>query len=146
MAIHMKKTKEQISFNMKMVKNKDSQIELLLRKELWSRGFRYRKNCKDIFGKPDIVFKKLKIAVFCDSEFWHGYNWEQRKNDFKTNRDFWIPKIQRNIERDKEVTQQLERQGWTVIRFWGREIKRDVKSCADIVEKTIKQIENQQRK
>ena len=99
-----KKTKEQISFNMKQVKNKDSDIELMLRKELWSRGLRYRKNVTGIIGKPDIVFKAKKVAVFCDSEFWHGYDWENRKGDFKSNKDFWIPKIERNIERDKEVS------------------------------------------
>ena len=133
----MKRTKEQISFNMKQVKNKDSKIELLLRKELWSRGLRYRKNCIDIYGKPDIVFKKHKLAVFCDSEFWHGHNWEQRKNDIKSNRDFWIPKIERNIERDKEVNSELQSQGWTVLRFWGKEIVKDVKICADIIEQQI---------
>lgn len=128
------KTKEQISYNMKQVRNKDSQIELLLRKELWKRGLRYRKNAKQIYGKPDIVFIGKKVAIFCDSEFWHGYDWENRKNDFKSNRDFWIPKIERNIERDNEVNRKLEEDGWTVIRFWGNEIKRNLQNCADIVE------------
>ena len=77
----MKKTKEQISYNMQQVKNKDSEIEIKLRKELWSRGIRYRKNVSKIFGKPDIAFSSKKVAVFCDSEFWHGYNWEERKNE-----------------------------------------------------------------
>lgn len=134
----VKKTKEQISFNMKQVKNKDSKIELALRKELWSRGLRYRKNVTNIFGKPDLVFKGKKVAVFCDSEFWHGYNWEERKNDFKSRQEFWIPKIERNIERDKEVTTELQRQGWIVLRFWGNEIKRDVSGCADIIEKAVR--------
>ena len=123
---------------MKQVKNKDSQIELLLRKELWSRGLRYRKNCTDIYGKPDIVFKKHKIAVFCDSEFWHGYDWEQRKYDIKSNRDFWIKKIERNIERDKKVNYELQSKDWVVLRFWGKEIKKDVKLCADIIEQQLK--------
>ena len=79
----MKKTTQQISFNMRQVKDKDSKIEIMLRQELWRRGLRYRKNVTTIFGKPDIVFKGAKIAVFCDSEFWHGYNWENRKHDFK---------------------------------------------------------------
>ena len=90
-------TPEQRRKNMQAVKNKDSQIELLLRKELWSRGLRYRKNVNRIFGKPDIVFVGKKIAVFCDSEFWHGYNWEERKRDFKSHQEFWIPKIECNI-------------------------------------------------
>lgn len=134
----MKKTKEQISYNMKQVKNKDSKIEIALRKELWGRGLRYQKNVTDIFGKPDLVFKGKKVAVFCDSEFWHGYNWNERKNDFKSHQEFWIPKIERNMERDKEVTAELQKQGWTVLRFWGKDIKRSVKECADIIEKTVR--------
>ena len=112
---------------MKQVKNKDSDIERILRKELWKRGVRYRKNVKDIYGKPDLAFKGRKIAVFCDSEFWHGYDWENRKSDFKSNRDFWIPKIERNMKRDKEVNEKLNSEGWYVIRFWGKEIKKFVK-------------------
>ncbi len=134
----MKKTKEQISFNMKQVKNKDSKIEIALRKELWSRGLRYQKNVTSIFGKPDLVFKGKKVAVFCDSEFWHGYNWEERKKDFKSHQEFWIPKIERNMERDKEVTEELQKQGWTVLRFWGKEIKKNTGGCADIIEKAVR--------
>ena len=100
-----KLTPEQRHKNMKAIKNKDSDIEIILRKELWSRGLRYRKNVTGIIGKPDIVFIGKKIAVFCDSEFWHGHNWEERKKDFKSNKDFWIPKIERNMERDKEVNE-----------------------------------------
>ena len=133
----MQKTKEQISFNMQQVKNKDSKIEVLLRKELWTRGLRYRKNVNRIYGKPDIVFIGKKIAVFCDSEFWHGYNWEERKKDFKSHQEFWIPKIERNMKRDAEVTAKLESEGWTVIRFWGNEIKKNTAQCADIIEKAV---------
>lgn len=135
----MQKTKEQISYNMQQVKNKDSKIEVLLRKELWSRGIRYRKNVNRIYGKPDIVFIGKKIAVFCDSEFWHGYNWEERKKDFKSHQEFWIPKIERNMERDAEVTAKLESEGWTVIRFWGNEIKKNTAQCADIIEQAIRE-------
>jgi len=134
----MKKTKEQISFNMKQVKNKDSVIEIALRKELWNRGLRYQKNVTKIFGKPDLVFKGKKVAVFCDSEFWHGYNWEERKKDFKSHQEFWIPKIERNMQRDIEVTEELQKQGWKVLRFWGNEIKKNVSGCADIIEKTVR--------
>ena len=134
----MAKTAEQISYNMRQVKNKDSKIEVMLRKELWSRGLRYRKNVNSIYGKPDIAFIGKKVAVFCDSEFWHGYNWEVRKNDFKSHQEFWIPKIERNMERDKEVTAELERQGWTVLRFWGRDIKKNLQECADIIEKAVR--------
>lgn len=134
-------TPEQRHKNMQAVKNKDSQIELLLRKELWSRGIRYRKNLTKIFGKPDIAFIGKKIAVFCDSEFWHGYNWEERKKDFKSHQEFWIPKIERNIQRDQEVTEKLETEGWLVIRFWGNEIKKNVTQCADIIERACKERE-----
>ena len=130
-------TPEQRHKNMQAVKNKDSKIEVLLRQELWSRGIRYRKNVNRIYGKPDIVFIGKKIAVFCDSEFWHGYNWEQRKSDIKSNQEYWIPKIERNIQRDIEVTKKLESEGWTVIRFWGNEIKKNTAQCADIIEKAV---------
>ena len=132
-----KHTPEQRRKNMQAVKNKDSQIELLLRQELWSRGLRYRKNVNRIYGKPDIVFIGKKIAVFCDSEFWHGYDWEERKKDFKSHQEFWIPKIERNMERDAEVTAKLESEGWTVLRFWGNEIKKNTAQCADIIEKAV---------
>lgn len=135
----MPKTKEQIRFNMQRVKNKDSEIELSLRKALWSMGLRYRKNVKSVFGHPDIAFIGKKIAVFCDSEFWHGYDWERRKNDFKVRQDFWLPKIERNMERDREVNEKLEAEGWIVIRFWGKEIKSDVNACAEKIKKAVEE-------
>ncbi len=130
----MSKTKEQIHFNIEQFKNKDSQIELILRKALWHKGFRYRKNVNSIYGHPDIAFIAKRIAIFCDSEFWHGYDWENRKNDFKVRQDFWIPKIERNIERDNEVNKKLQQDGWTVLRFWGNEIKNDLDNCILAVE------------
>lgn len=136
--IMSKKTPEQITYNMKQVKCKGSKIEVMLMKELWSRGLRYRKNVNGICGKPDIVFIGKKVTVFCDSEFWHGYNWEERKHDFKSHQEFWIPKIERNIARDKEVTEQLQAEGWTVLRFWGNDIKKNLKECADIIEKEVR--------
>ena len=135
----MKKTAEQISFNMKRVKNKDSAIELTIRKELWSRGIRYRKNVSSVYGHPDIAFIKKKIAVFCDSEFWHGYDWEHKKDEIKSRREFWFPKIERNMQRDREVNETLEKAGWTVIRFWGKEIKKNPGRCADVVIKALKE-------
>lgn len=135
----MSKTKEQIRFNMQRVKNKDSEIELSLRKALWSMGLRYRKNVKSVFGHPDIAFIGKKIAVFCDSEFWHGYDWERRKNDFKVRQDFWLPKIERNMERDREVNERLKAEGWIVIRFWGKEIKSDVNACAEKIKKAVEE-------
>ena len=133
----MPKTQEQISYNMRQVRNKDSAIELALRKELWSRGLHYRKNVKSVYGKPDIAFIGKKIAVFCDSEFWHGYAWEISKDDFQSNQDFWINKIERNIQRDKEVNDQLRKEGWIVLRFWGKEIIRDTSACADLIQQAL---------
>lgn len=131
-------TKEQRRKNMQAVKNKDSQIEVLLRKELWRRGLRYQKNSKKVFGKPDIVFLGKKVAVFCDSEFWHGYDWENKQKEIKTRREFWIPKIERNIQRDIEVTRLLESEEWTVLRFWGNEIKNNLDECVDRIEKFVR--------
>ncbi len=119
---------------MRSNKCKDTKPELMLRKELWRRGLRYRKNYKPLKGKPDIVFICVRIAVFVDGKMWHGYDWEHQKSDFKSNRDFWIPKIERNIERDREVTETLTEQGWTVLRFWDFEVKKDVALCADRIE------------
>ena len=135
----MHKTKEQISYNMQQVKSKDTKIEVMLRKELWSRGLRYQKNSKKVFGKPDIVFIGKKVAVFCDSEFWHGYDWDNKKKEFKSHQEFWIPKIERNIERDKKVNEALKAEGWTVLRFWGNEIKNNVEQCADLVIAALKE-------
>lgn len=137
-----KKTPEQIRKNMRNVHNKDSQIELALRRELWSRNLRNRKNVNRIFGKPDIAFIGLKIAVFVDSEFWHGYDWQNKQLEIKSNRDFWVPKIERNMQRDLEVTDRLQSDGWTVIRVWGKDIKRDVVSVADRIESVYKEKKN----
>ena len=130
-------TPEQRHKNMSSVKSKNSKIELLLRHELWKRGLRYRKNVKTVYGHPDIVFIGKKIAVFCDSEFWHGYDWENRKNDIKSNVEFWTTKIERNIARDKEVNEYLTSHGWTVLRFWGKQIEKDTSGCADIIEEEV---------
>ena len=93
-----KLTPEQRHKNMQAVKNRDTQIERILRKELWKRGLHYRKNSNNVFGHPDIVFIGKKVAVFCDSEFWHGYNWEKRKNDIKSHQDFWLMQYKRIIK------------------------------------------------
>ncbi len=134
-----KKTPEQISYNMRQVKNKDSEIEVLLRRELWRRGIRYRKNVRKIEGKPDLAFIGKKVAVFCDSEFWHGYNWETKRNEIKSNQEFWYKKIERNMERDREVNEKLAQEGWIVLRFWGKEIKKDLLRCADEIEKILRE-------
>ncbi len=130
-------TPEQRKKNMQAVKSKGSEIEKILGKALWKNGRRYRKNVKTIFGKPDFVFRKYKIAIFCDSEFWHGKDWEIKKYEIKSNRDFWFKKIERNIERDKEVNEKLKNDGWTVIRFWGKEIKNNTDACIRKIESEI---------
>lgn len=122
---------------MQAVKSKNSQLEVSLGKALWAKGYRYRKNDKRIFGKPDFTFTKYRVAVFCDSEFWHGKDWEVRKSDHKTNQDFWLPKIERNIERDKEVNAELTRIGWIVLRFWGKDIIKNIDKCVNEIEDAI---------
>lgn len=122
---------------MQAVKSKNSQLEISLGKALWAKGYRYRKNDKRIFGKPDFTFTKYRVAVFCDSEFWHGKDWEVRKLDHKTNQDFWLPKIERNIERDKEVNAELTRIGWIVLRFWGKDIIKNIDKCVNEIEDAI---------
>lgn len=130
-------TPEQRRRNMQAIKSTGTKIEQLLGKALWSKGYRYRKNNKKVFGKPDFTFKKLKIAVFCDSEFWHGKNLEEQKKRIKTNRTYWINKIERNIQRDIEVNQKLTEEGWLVLRFWEKSIKKDLKGCVEAIELAI---------
>lgn len=132
-------TKEQRHKNMSHIKNKDTGIEVKLRKALWQKGYRYRKNYSSLPGKPDIVLTKYKIAIFCDSEFFHGKDWDDLKKQLERgkNADFWIKKIARNRERDEEINKQLMFMGWTVIRFWGKDIKKDVDQCVKVVEETI---------
>ncbi|MDY0135989.1 MAG: very short patch repair endonuclease [Thiomicrospira sp.] len=122
---------------MQAIKSKGSKIELTLGKALWAKGLRYRKNDSSIFGKPDFTFKKYKIAIFCDSEFWHGKNWVQKKHEHKTNVAFWHNKIERNIARDIEVNSQLKSEGWTVLRFWGNEILKNLDFCVTTIEAHI---------
>lgn len=130
-------TPEQRRKNMQEIKSRDTTIELILRKALWSKGIRYRKNYKALIGKPDIAITKYKIAVFCDSDYWHGYDWENRSQRIKSNRDYWIPKIERNMERDKKVTAVLQEQGWTVLRFWEWQIRKETDKCVNIILDTI---------
>ena len=130
-------TPEQRKKNMQAIRSKDTTIELALRKALWQKGIRYRKNYKGLIGKPDIVITKYRIVVFCDSDFWHGYDWENRKSRIKSNQEYWIPKIERNMKRDKEVTAVLIEQGWIVLRFWEHSIKKNLESCLDDIEDAV---------
>ena len=136
-AIVDKLTKEQRRKNMQAVKATGSKIEVALAKALFARGHRYRKNDKNVFGKPDLTFKKFKLAIFVDSEFWHGKDWATRKQDHKSNQDFSHAKIERNIHRDKEVSQTLKKDGWKVLRFWGKQIEKKLDLCILKIEKTI---------
>ena len=136
-------TKEQRRKNMQAVKSSGSKIETKLAKALFARGYRYRKNDKTVFGKPDIVMKRYKLAIFVDSEFWHGKNWNKRKLEHKSNKKFWISKIERNIQRDKLVNKTLRKEGWKVLRIWGLQIEKKLENCLIKIEKTI--IELQER-
>ena len=124
---------------MQHIRSKDTSIEIKLRKELWKLGYRYRKNVKDLPGKPDIALTKYKIAIFCDSEFFHGKDWEVLKPRLENgdNSEYWVKKISRNMERDDEINKKLLFLGWTVIRFWGRDILKNVNECIRVIEEVI---------
>lgn len=128
-----------ISKNMSKIHSKDTSIELLLRKSLWNKGYRYRKNYKALPGSPDIVLTKYKIAIFCDSEFFHGKDWEILKLRLEKgkNPDFWIKKIERNRSRDCENDKKLLFLGYTVIHFWGQDIINHTDECLQAIEETI---------
>lgn len=132
-------TKEQRRKNMQHIKSKDTKIEVILCKALWKRGYRYRKNYSGLPGHPDIVLTKYKIAIFCDGEFFHGKDWEVLKPRLEksNNSEFWINKISKNRKRDDDVNKELLFLGWTVIRFWGDEIKKHTDECVKVVEETI---------
>jgi DNA mismatch endonuclease (patch repair protein) len=131
-------TPEQRRKNMRAIRSKYTKIEELLGKSLWHMGYRYRRNNRNITGNPDFTFRREKIAIFCDSEFFHGKNWDKQKHRIKTNTDFWHKKIERNIARDKEVNELLTSYGWKVLRFWGEDIKKNLELCLD---KIIAEIE-----
>ena len=129
-------TPEQRRKNMQHIRSKDTSIEIKLRTALWHKGIRYRKNYKGLIGKPDIVITKYKIAVFCDSSFWHGKDFDKKK-PVATNSEYWSAKIRRNIKRDDEVTQLLNANGWTVLRFWDEDINKHLNECVKTVEEAI---------
>ena len=135
-------TKEQRRKCMQNIKGKDTSIEIKLRKALWHKGYRYRKNYKKLPGTPDIAITKYKIAIFCDSEFFHGKDWQIVKPRLMqgNNPDYWISKIERNKERDSEINKKLTYLDWTVVRFWGEDIKKDIEGCVEVVREAI--IEN----
>lgn len=132
-------TKEQRRKNMQNIKSKDTNIEVTLRKQLWAKGYRYYKNYIKLPGKPDIVLSKYKLAIFCDSEFFHGKNWEVLKPRLEAgnNSEYWKNKICRNMERDNEVNKELLFLGWTVVRFWGKDILNNCDECIRVIEECI---------
>lgn len=132
-------TPEQRRKNMQHIKANNTSIELALRKALWQKGYRYRKNYKDLPGKPDIVLTKYKIAIFCDSEFFHGKDWEVLKPRLEqgNNSDYWLKKISRNMQRDDEINKQLLFLGWTVVRFWGKDILKKTSECIQVIEEAV---------
>lgn len=132
---------EQASETLSQVGSEDTEPELLLRKTLWARGLRYRLHRADLPGSPDIVFPSVKIVVFCDGDFWHGRNWEERKQKLRegSNPGYWIPKIRSNMERDQRQTKELKDKGWTVVRLWETDIKQHPEEAADRVEAVVRQ-------
>ena len=123
---------------MASIPQKDTEPELMLRHALWARGLRYRKNMKDLPGKPDIVFTKSKVVVFCDGDYWHGHNWALRglqsfEEELATYSDFWRKKLTHNIEHDKAVSAALESDGWLVIRLWESDIRKDLDECVELI-------------
>ena len=132
-------TQEQRHINMQRIRSTDTEIELVLRKALWKKGYRYRKNYTGLPGKPDIALTKYKLAIFCDGEFFHGKDWNIRKEKTLAgnNSEYWITKIERNMERDREVDNALRAMGWTVIRFWGKDVLNNTSECIRTVQEAI---------
>lgn len=125
--------------NMSRIRGKDTSIEVALRKALWAKGYRFRKNYKELPGSPDIAITKYKIAIFCDSEFFHGKDWDTLRTKLEKgkNSGYWIKKIQRNMERDQEKDRMLRFREWTVIHFWGKDILKDTEECIKVIEEVI---------
>ena len=135
----MPRSQEAVSKNMQKIRSEDTSIELRLRKALWHKGYRYRKNYKDLPVKPDIALTKYKIAIFCDSEFFHGKDWEILKLRLEKgkNPEYWLKKIERNRNRDWETDRKLLFLGWTVIHFWGKDIIKNIEECVKVVEEAV---------
>ncbi len=122
---------------MQAIKSQGTKDEILLARALWSKGYRYRKNDKTVYGKPDLTFKKYKVAIFVDSEYFHGKDWESEKYRIKSNRNFWWPKIEGNIKRDQIVNEKLVSDGWRVLRFWSGEIRKKLENCILKIEREL---------
>ena len=132
-------TESQRSYCMSRIRGKGTSIEVMLSKALWHRGLRFRKNSSSIYGHPDISIKKYRIAIFCDGDFWHGYDWEDRKDSIRSNREYWIPKIERNMAKDEEVSHVLTAMGYRVIRVWEHEIRNDLEDTVDMIIRAVRE-------
>jgi DNA mismatch endonuclease (patch repair protein) len=121
------------SNNMSKIRAKNSLPELKLRKALWAKCIRFRIHPDNFPGKPDLIINKYRLAIFVDGDFWHGYNWEEKKTTLKTNSKFWIPKIERNMQRDRHINEQLNAKGYTVMRFWEHDVKENLGNCVNQV-------------
>ena len=132
---------------MKRIPQKDTHAEVMLRKELYRRGLRYRKNANFLLGRPDIVFLSVKLLVFVDGDFWHGREWQRRgykriEDAFKTNTAFWVKKIKGNMRRDRENTKKLQAEGWVVLRFWVSDVESNLSGIADLIEEKLRELKN----
>jgi DNA mismatch endonuclease (patch repair protein) len=126
-------TTAQRSKIMSAITSQNTKAEILLRKALWKAGLRYRKNNRSLPGAPDISIKKYKLAIFVDGEFWHGFDWDNKKMKIRVNTDFWFPKIERNMQRDYFNNLKLGKLGYKVFRFWEKQVKKDLSSCVNEV-------------
>jgi len=126
-------TTEDRSNRMSKIRGRDTKPELMFRKALFNCGVRYRINVKTLPGKPDIANISKGFVIFIDGDFWHGFNWEEKRDKIKSNRDFWIPKIERNMQRDKESQRKLENMGFKVFRFWEHDVKKNLEGCINQV-------------
>jgi DNA mismatch endonuclease (patch repair protein) len=133
-----KRPKEIVSYNMSKIRSQGTQLEAKVEEILKSIKREYAKYPK-MFGKPDFAYIDAKVAIFADSDFWHGFDWDNKKLEIKTNKEFWVNKIERNIERDKEVTTTLEKEGWKVVRLWGHDIINNPEKCRNIIENILKE-------
>ena len=120
----------------------DTRHERVLRSLLWRDGLRFRKNDRSVVGKPDVVFRRERVAVFCDGDFWHGRNWQRRSRRLGsgTNGAYWVEKIRNNIRRDRRIDEVLAREGWHVIRLWETDILKDPLACAKRVRTLLRRV------
>lgn len=130
-------TDNSTSKRMSKVKLKNGDAEALVAKALWHKGYRYRLNWSKLPGSPDIAILRYHIAIFIDGEFWHGYDWENKKQKLKRNREYWVEKIEENIARDKRVDQELRGMNWTPIHFWTKEVEKNLDGCVSTIAELI---------